>query len=171
MNALEFALWSCLILAAWVFYKIVTMRLALNARNAMVPIVHDILEDEKLPHQIKLFALGAFHLSVAPWLLPTLFACNFLYKKEIDAMDTKAFSDHAQLTDKLIREHLLKINVLVAPHWYALLFLCVMLAVIGVGLFTLGLKSGTRVFTAIEKALSSPETFVLRHATTSSKAK
>jgi len=164
MNPVEFAVWAFWALMSLVFYKILSMNLALAARESMVPFVAQILGDEKLPVEVKQFALGSFHLSLSPWFLPSLIwfsLFSFLRKKKVPQEFKN--SEHAKVYDSLVRQHLFRINVLAAPHWYILFLLLFAIVVVFVALITLGLQSGERVYSGI-RAILTPEPFVLKES-------
>jgi hypothetical protein len=166
MNPLDFALYSFLVLAALVFYKIITMRMALAARGRMVQTVREILANPDVPHELKHFALGAFHLSANSWFLPGLLWFSFtkLPNKSKDeiARAKKFTSDNAKVLDAIIRQHLFRINVLAAPHWYVVSLLLFTVSLIAIGLLTLGLRSGEKIYAGVERLILTPEEFVLK---------
>lgn len=160
MNPLEFALWSCLALTCFTYYKVVTMRLALHARSAMVPDIAAILSDDKVSSQLKRFALKALHDSASPGLVPRLFIGSIGREAsaEVKAEAKKILDEHNQFNQVVIKKHLFRVNFLAAPHWYALFFCGFIVAVTVTGVATLGMKTGFRIYAWLE-SLFTPERF------------
>jgi len=160
MNPIEFALYISAAFAVIVFYKITTTRMALAARQSMVPVVNSIIHDNNVPEQIKEFAIGAFHTSARPDFLRRFIWSIITKQIKADREKSRILSEHSKLVDKVIREHLFRINALAAPHWYFILFLTMMIAVACVAFFTLGRSMGKRVTKMINR-LSNPEWFIV----------
>lgn len=141
------------LLVAFATYKAKTAHMALYAREKMAQMVQDILQDEDLPHELKEMAVTAFHLSAKSTFLPGAVIDSFKNRPE-NALHLS--NDHQRLLDSLIRDHLFKVNMLAAPHWYALFgVLFFLIAVISI-IFSLGWKSGYSFLSRIERAVERP---------------
>ena len=156
MGPIEFGMLMVLLLAAMLVYKAKTITMALQLREKMVPVVRDIMNDDKLPPSIKMCAIQAFYGSTSTEF-PRFLMRNLFSKPE--ESDFKELSvEHQKVVSDLIREHFFKVNLVAAAHWYALLailtFTLYLLSILWA--FVRRNGNGLGVATKLERAIMHP---------------
>ena len=124
MGQIEFSILLVVLFGVYSFYKMKTMELAIEKREAMVPLVNEILNDTTASLDFKKVAVALFHLSIIPTSLPSLVFNVIKYRKQSTQYRLHLNAEHQQKFEKLLNEHFFKINSLCAPHYYVLLIIC-----------------------------------------------
>jgi hypothetical protein len=130
MGPIEISLLALFLFGSYTTYRIKTMQMAIEKREAMIGIVKDIVSDPTASIEFKKVAIGLFHLSIIPSSLPSLIYYVVKHRKDPKKISLSLNSDHQQKFEKLLNEHFFKINVLCAPHYYVLLFISFFLLVL-----------------------------------------
>lgn len=121
MGPIEFALLTLLVLWVCVAFRTRTIQMALHARERMSIVVRDIVNDDKLPTELKKCALNAYMASADTAFMPWLYRETFLnFKKDKAYKDIHLHDEHSKVLENLMREHFYSVNMLVSPHWYIL---------------------------------------------------
>lgn len=136
-------------------YKAKTTQMALYARNAMSILVRDILEDRTVPQELKDVAANMFHWSVRPSFLLRILWVSFRYPQKGRGEPTLQ-TEHQRYLDTLVRDHLFRVNILAAPHWYAIAAALFFVIAVGTIVLSLGFKSGYSILSRIESILFNP---------------
>ncbi|HEB92691.1 MAG TPA: hypothetical protein ENI94_04330 [Gammaproteobacteria bacterium] len=156
MGPIEAAAIAVVMMGMYTFYKAQTVNMALNARNTMLPVIKEILDDETAPEGLKIHAIGAFHYSADSSCLPKV-VWAVIKNRGIQQTDESPLStEHVRLQSSLMSNHFRRINVLAAPHWYALFSLLFFAMALLITAVSFGKKSGYRVLSAFEKAWTDP---------------
>ena len=127
MSCIVLSLEMIAVLALVLAYVMTTQSRALDLRDDMVEDVAKALENPDLSTEGRKAVLSLFHASLKPGAVPR-YAVRLAWYRLRDRLDDLdhglADGDYAILS-KLIRRHVLRINLVAGPHWYVLLAIVV----------------------------------------------
>jgi hypothetical protein len=157
VGPVEFALVASVLLGFAVLYRAVTLRLALSMRDAMVPVVREIVDDPDVPPMLKLRAVAAFNLAMNPGFVPWLLSRGF--RSDQGSKAGKLATEHQRMLNARLIDHFFRVNVILAPHWYAVvavLFFVLVLVMSPIALIRAGRQLLLRKVERLEKSITNP---------------
>jgi len=156
MTIAEFSIISGSILLIFSLYKVTTMRLAIAAREPMVPVINEIVNDPNASDDAKCIALILFTESLNPSILPRSLFRSFSAKNKWTMDDVDLSDDHKKVLNLLTKKHFFRVNVIAGAHWYALLFFCFFIFLAILSVFTFGRLGGLKLINLFEKLIIDP---------------
>lgn len=153
MGPIEFAIIISLLGWLYVRYRASTLEMALRRRKKMGKDVGEIIKSDNYSNQLKKMAAALFHISLVRSLMPMAFAFAFFPSRPGNPL-RKLTKSERKIYFKLITEHVLPVNALAAPHWYAFGTFLGFIVVFLFSAFLLGRIGTAKLKTRIESAVS-----------------
>lgn len=152
MSPIEAAVYGSLIVGGYAFYKAITLKWATEARGRMTHIVHHVVDNDEYSQEFKELSIILFQASLSSTVMIKAVFFSLVMKRrgclKLTKTDKEAFP-------KVVSEFV-KVNMLAAPHWYAVMGVLFFISVFTLTFVTLGLKTGYGIVASFERALTHP---------------